>query len=148
MTATIVAVLGTLAGALLAGTLAHLTSRAQFRAAEKAAHRREALNALAALHAALADHRLAMWVREDLRLHGEDWTAARTASHTTRSAINDPLLRVSVLLPALAPAAQEAVRATYALRGASDENALQAARERALDGADRLVAAAATVLAA
>ncbi|MFJ3537039.1 protein kilB [Streptomyces sp. NPDC090109] len=148
MLATTIAVLGTLAGALLTGALAHLTSRAQLQAVEKAAHRREALTALAALHTALADHRLAMWVREDLRLQGKDWTAARDASHATRSAINSPLLYVSVLLPALAPAAQEAARATYALRGADDENALQAAREHAIDAVDRLVAAAATALAA
>ncbi|MER7908283.1 protein kilB [Streptomyces sp. NPDC096068] len=148
MLATTIAVLGTLAGALLTGALAHLTSRAQLRGAEKAAHRREALTALAALHTALADHRLAMWAREDLRLQGEDWSAARAASHTTRSAINSPLLHVSVLLPALAPTAQEAARATYALRGAADENALQAAREHAITAVDRLVAAAATALAA
>ncbi|WP_331762721.1 hypothetical protein [Streptomyces anulatus] len=44
-------------------------------------------------------------MREDLRLLGQDWTAARTESRATRSAITAPLLRVQVLLPAVADAA-------------------------------------------
>lgn len=39
------------------------------------------------LVAALADHRRAMWLREEARLAGGDWREARAASHATRAAI-------------------------------------------------------------
>ncbi|MGV9504769.1 hypothetical protein [Streptomyces tendae] len=67
---------------------------------------------------ALADHRRAMWVREDLHLKGEDWTEVRAESHATRSAVTAPLLRVSLVLPFLAQPAQDASRAVYGLREA------------------------------
>ncbi|MFE7347544.1 protein kilB [Streptomyces fimicarius] len=146
MTTAIIAVLGTLAGALLTGTLAHLSQRAQRVAAEATARRAEALAAVTDLGAALADHRRTMWVREDLRLRGEDWAAARAASHTTRSAITAPLLRVSILLPALTPAAQTAADAACGLRAAADDAALRAARQHAVDTAAALVTVAATTI--
>ncbi|MGW7711584.1 protein kilB [Streptomyces sp. NPDC054771] len=148
MITALIAVLGTLAGSVLTGTLAHLSQRAQRKAAAAAARQGEGLTALTELASALADHRRAMWVREDARLRGEDWGAARAESHATRSAITAPLLRVSVLLPALAPAAQSAARATYALRGAADDAGLAAARERAIEQVDRMVVAAGESLAA
>ncbi|WP_413751724.1 hypothetical protein [Streptomyces sp. R-74717] len=143
MTTAIVAVLGTLAGALLTGTLTHLSQRAQRVATEATARRAEALAAVTDLGAALADHRRTMWVREDLRLRGEDWAAARATSHTTRSAITAPLMRLSILLPALTPAAQAAADAACGLRAAADETALQSARQCAVRTADVLVTAAA-----
>ncbi|MGW2113150.1 protein kilB [Streptomyces sp. NPDC001948] len=146
MLTALVAVLGTLAGSVLTGTLAHLSQQAQRKAAAATARRSEGLAALTELAATLADHRRVMWVREDARLRGEDWSAARAESHATRSAITAPLLRVSILLPALAPAAQAAASATYALRGATDETALTAAREHAIKQADHLVATAGTAL--
>lgn len=147
MLTAIVAVLGTLAGSVLTGALGHLSQRAQ-RAADAAADRRtQGLAAVTELATALADHRRAMWVREDLRLRGEDWTAARTESHATRSAITAPLLRVSILLPAVAPAAQAAARATYAMRDCHNQTNLQVAREHAITTADDLVEAAAHAIA-
>ncbi|RSS67358.1 protein kilB [Streptomyces sp. WAC06128] len=148
MFAAIVAVLGTLAGAVLTGTLAHLSQRAQRRADADAARRGEGLAAVTDLVTALTDHRRAMWVREDLRLRGEDWTQARTESHATRSAITAPLLRVQLLLPSLAPAAQAAARATYGLRDADGQTPLAAARLRAIQQTDALVESAGTALAA
>ncbi|MEV7225334.1 protein kilB [Streptomyces sp. NPDC093681] len=148
MFAAIVAVLGTLAGAVLTGTLAHLSQRAQRRADADTARRGEGLAAVTDLVTALTDHRRAMWVREDLRLRGEDWTQARTESHATRSAITAPLLRVQLLLPTLAPAAQAAARATYGLRDADGQTPLAAARLRAIEQTDALVEAAGTALAA
>ncbi|MGW1021935.1 protein kilB [Streptomyces niveus] len=148
MLTAIVAVLGTLAGSLLTGALQHVAQRSQRRAEEATARRTDGLTAVSELASALADHRRAMWVREDLRLRGQDWEAARADSHATRSAITAPLLRVSLLLPTLAPAAQVAARATYSLRGRDTETGLAAAREHAISAADDLVAAAAVALAA
>lgn len=133
---TLIAVLGTLAAVAI-------TSGYQARAARTArqeTRRTEGLAAVEALVAALADHRRAMWVREDLRLRGEDWTTARAESHVTRSAITGPLLRVQLLLPAAAEAAQTAANATYALRGQISTDNLAVARTEALTAADDLVA--------
>ncbi|MEU8669434.1 hypothetical protein AB0C71_21395 [Streptomyces anulatus] len=52
-----------------------------------------------------------------------------------------PLLRVRLLLPELADAAQHAVQAAYDMRAATGPAALQEARERALQAADDLTAA-------
>lgn len=140
----IVAVLGTLAGSLLTGALQHYSQRAARRAEVEAPRSSEGLAAVADLAAALADHRRAMWVREELRLRQEDWTEARAESHRTRSALTVPLLRVQLLMPAVADAAQTAARATYALRGGweSGETGLAARREHAIAKTDELVTAA------
>jgi hypothetical protein len=146
----IVAVLGTLAGSLLTGALQHYSQRSTRRAEVEAARRSEGLAAVADLAAALADHRRAMWVREELRLRHEDWTEARAESHRTRSALTVPLLRVQLLMPAVADAAQTAARATYALRGGweSGETGLAARREHAIAKTDELVTAAGRYLSA
>ncbi|MDX3343520.1 protein kilB [Streptomyces sp. ME02-6979.5a] len=140
---TIIAVLGTLAGVAI-------TSTYQARAARTAlqeTRRTEGLAAVETLAAALADHRRAMWAREDLRLRGEDWSTARAESHTTRAAITAPLIRVQILLPAAAGPARAAVQAVYDLRGAEDHTALAEARSKAIRMADEFVPAAGTVLA-
>lgn len=144
MVTAVVAVLGTLAGSLVTGMLQHFSLRAARRAEAAEAWRREALAAVGDLAAALADHRRAMFLREDIRLRGEDWTEARTESHRTRSAITIPLLSVQLLMPAVAEDARVAVRAVYALRGAheSGEAGLVARREHAIAMADEFVAAA------
>ncbi|MFH8670268.1 hypothetical protein ACH4F3_36145 [Streptomyces anulatus] len=59
-----------------------------------------------------------------------------------------PLLRVRLLLPELDEAAQHAVQAAYNLRTTDSTAALQEARERALQAADDLTAAADTALTA
>ncbi|GAA3015195.1 protein kilB [Streptomyces fulvorobeus] len=134
---TLIAVLGTLAGVGI--TSAHQTRAA--RTARQQALCTEGLAAVTALAEALADHRRAMWVREDLRLRGEDWTCARTESHATRAAITGPLLQVQLLMPAVATAAQAAAQAAYALRSADGHTILAARREAAIKAADDLVAA-------
>ncbi|MER8233491.1 protein kilB [Streptomyces sp. NPDC094049] len=146
MDTTQLAVFGTLAGALLTGGLQLLSQRAQRTAADAAALRTDQVTAIADLASVLADHRRAMWVREDLRLRGQDWTAARAESHSTRSAITAPLLRVLILLPDLAPPAHAAVSAVYELRGVADENSLTGAREHAIVASDKFVAAAGALL--
>ncbi|MFF5853999.1 protein kilB [[Kitasatospora] papulosa] len=141
---TLIAVLGTLAGV-------GITSGYQARAARtvrQEARRTEGLTAVTTLVEALANHRRAMWVREDLRLRGEDWAGARTESHASRSAITAPLLRVQLLLPAVAPAAQDAAQAVYALRGADGHSTLNDRRTAALAASDALVTAAGRHIAA
>lgn len=144
MLTTIVAVLGTLAGVAI-------TSAFQARAARatrEETRRTEAVAAVEALLAALADHRRAMWVREDLRLRGEDWAQARAESHTTRSAITAPLLRVQILLPAAAGPARAAAQAVYNLRNADDDTTLTTARDNAIRAADEATTAAGALLTA
>ncbi|MFJ1840017.1 protein kilB [Streptomyces sp. NPDC088175] len=141
---TLIAVLGTLAGV-------GITSGHQARAARTAradARRTEGLEAVTELVARLADHRRIMWMRESIRLDGGDWSAARAESHSSRSAITAPLLRVQLLMPTLADAAQDAAAAAYALRGRDDHTHLAAYREAAIRASDALVAAAGRHLAA
>ncbi|MFD9453463.1 protein kilB [Streptomyces sp. NPDC059985] len=146
MLSTVIAVLGTLLGAVVAGVLQHRTARTT-RSEARGDHRRDReLEAITALTSAVAGHRRAMAVREGLRLSGakqEDIAAARAESHATRSTIEAPWVQVSILVPSLAAAAEEAVRATLALRGAPDQQTLDALREDALRAADRFVASAA-----
>ncbi|MFD6434285.1 protein kilB [Streptomyces venezuelae] len=135
MWASMIAVAGTLLGSITAYFL-------QQRGSDRAALRRDRLTAVSALTVALADHRRAMWVREELRLSGADATiydAARRESHTTRSAITAPLATLSILAPGLAGVAQDAVDAAYGLRGAESPQALNAAREVAIAACERLV---------
>jgi hypothetical protein len=141
----LIAICGTLAGALTSGWMQARVGRAQRREAVAEARRDALLVAVGELVSALADHRLAMWRREDRRLAGaaaEVVDAARAASHETRAAVTAPLVRVSVLAPSLRAVVQEAEQATYALRGAADQETLGALREQALQASDRLVAEA------
>lgn len=145
MLTAVVAVLGTLAGSFMAGALQHFVQRA---AEELSARRRAGLDAVSGLSAALAGHLRAMAVREENRLAGGDWSAARAESHATRSAVTGPLLRVRLLLPELADAAQHAVQAAYDMRAVNSPAGLQEAREQARQAADDLVTAAGVVLTA
>ncbi|WUD93817.1 protein kilB [Streptomyces anulatus] len=119
--------------------------RAEVRGYEE---RRDRIAAVTALTVALADHRRSMWVREDLRLSGAsdaDYQAARAASHNTRSALTAPLTTLAILAPDLAGVAQDAAGATYALRNTENRELLDFYREAAIEAADDLVRAAATV---
>ncbi|MEW1926411.1 protein kilB [Streptomyces sp. NPDC088360] len=145
MLSTVIAVVGTLLGAVVAGAIQHRTARTT-RAEARDDHRRDKeLEAVTAFAAAVADHRRTMAVREGLRLDGaepEAFAEARAASHATRSAIEAPKVLVSILVPSLAVAAEEATRAALALRGAPDRTSLDTLREAAITAADRFVAAA------
>ncbi|WP_338064053.1 protein kilB [Streptomyces noursei] len=142
---------GTLLGSATTYVLQQRAARAERDEARADDLRDRQLAAIAALVAALADHRRAMWVREDLALSGADTDAynkARTTSHETRSAITVPLLTVTLLIPTLAESAKDAAQATYALRGASDDRTLADLRDTALTAVDRLTTNAAVALAA
>ncbi|NJA56274.1 protein kilB [Streptomyces sp. NEAU-H3] len=135
MGASLIAVIGTLLGSVTAYLL-------QQRGSERTALRRDRLNAVTALTAALADHRRTMWLREDLRLSAaphDSYEAARAESHATRAAITAPMTTLAILAPSLAETARAAASAVYELRGAADTGALTALREAAILASDRLV---------
>ncbi|MFF8995744.1 protein kilB [Streptomyces sp. NPDC014983] len=143
--AAVVAVVGTVLGAGVVGVQQYYAARSQRRQTL----RDRALTALSELSTALADHRRAMWVREDLRLSGAapaDVAAAREASHLTRSAITAPQIALTVLLPQLRLNVNNAVRATYDMRGAGSTEVLASRRESAISAADSLAASAAYLL--
>ncbi|GAO08306.1 hypothetical protein TPA0598_03_07670 [Streptomyces lydicamycinicus] len=145
----IVAVLGTLAGALTAGLLQHRSARTA-RAEERAdSHRQDQLGAVTDFAAALDAHRSAMFHRERLALteaSTEHQLEAQTRSHDTRAAITAPHLRLQVLVPELTGPAQQAADATYALRKATDRTELDARRHAAKEASVAFIAAAATLL--
>lgn len=150
MWASVIAVAGTLAGGLLAGVVQARVARTARRETRAGDRRAEALTAVTALLAAVADHRRARWMKEDLRLSGADddaVVAARAAAHATRSAITAPLATVSILLPELADVAEAAVQATYAMRETDDHAALQALRVASVVAEKQLRQAAAGVFA-
>ncbi|MEU8926986.1 protein kilB [Kitasatospora sp. NPDC048545] len=146
----LVGVVGTLAGTLTVTALQHRAARTERTERTDQERRRELVQAVTALVTALAAHRRAMWARERLRLTGADdavYAEARSESHRTRADITAPLVTLAILAPVLAQAAQDAARATYALRGAADHTALDRARTEAAATSERLVAAAADQLA-
>ncbi|MES9511362.1 hypothetical protein ABWJ92_34025 [Streptomyces sp. NPDC000609] len=112
----IVAVLGTLAGALIAGLLQHRSARSA-RAEERADSRRQdQLGAVTDFAAALDAHRSAMFHRERLALAEagtEHQLEAQTRSHDTRAAITAPHIRLQALVPGLAGPAQQTADATH-----------------------------------
>lgn len=146
MLAALIAVLGTLAGTIAAYLLQQRGTRTDRAAVQEDTEQRDRVTAVTALAVALADHRRAMWVREDARLSGApaaDVAAARSESHVTRSALTAPLTMLAILAPGLKAAAQAAAQATYDLRDATDRTTLDALRLRAIQVADDLVAEAA-----
>ncbi|MGB3439047.1 MAG: hypothetical protein WBA97_09885 [Actinophytocola sp.] len=87
-----------------------------------------------------------MWQFEAAKLTGRPEQVVaelETAQHGTRSAITVPLTTVAILVPALAGPAQEAAKATYAMRDSGDLDVLEARRAVALAASDQFVAAAA-----
>jgi hypothetical protein len=152
MLATIIAVLGTLLGAVVAGVFQQRTAHRAERAATTEQLRRDRLNAVTELAAAASDHRRAMWMRETATLNNEPADRIeelRAASYVTRSAITRPLVAVQVLLPepAVSAAAKDMVSATYSMREhRQSSEALDAARKSARTAHDRFVTAAAEYL--
>ncbi|MFJ6788826.1 protein kilB [Streptomyces angustmyceticus] len=143
--AAVVAVIGTVLGAGVVGVQQYFAARSQRREAL----RDQALKALTELSAALADHRRAMWVREDLRLSGAapvEVAAAREASHVTRSAVTAPQIALTTLLPQVRAEVDAAVCATYDMRDALNARVLAFRREAAVDAADHLAGTAVRAL--
>ncbi|WP_310728277.1 ATP-binding protein [Streptomyces sp. N2A] len=145
----VVAVLGTLAGALTAGLLQHRSARTA-RAEQRAdSHRQDQLGAVTDFAAALDAHRSAMFHQERLALteaRTEHQLEAQSRSHDTRAAITAPHIRLQVLVPELAGPAQQAADATYALRKATGRTEPDDRRRAAKEASGAFVAAAATLL--
>ncbi|MGW8725777.1 protein kilB [Streptomyces sp. NPDC055808] len=138
----VIAVVGTLLGSVTAFLLQQISTKTTTL-------RRDRLAAITALTVALADHRRAMWVREELRLSNvatPAYEAARAESHATRSALTAPLTTLSLLAPDLSGTAQRAAEAAYALRAAPDLTTLTARRMTAIEACDCLVREAAKTL--
>ncbi|MBV1958096.1 pRL2-23 [Streptomyces sp. BV333] len=147
---TLIAVLGTLAGALAAGIMQARIARTAREAARADDHRRTAIDAVTELAVAVSDHRRAMWEVGDAQLTGADADrvqALRDETHRTRSAITAPAVRVQLLAPAVQAAARIAIQATYAMRNPQSLEDLETLRGAALVTHDELVAAAAGALA-
>ncbi|MFJ4412574.1 protein kilB [Streptomyces sp. NPDC088910] len=146
MTATVLAVLGTLAGAALTGWM-QLRSAAGARRAAAAAETTTARRAAVVdLLAAVEDHRRAMWVREEARLAGapaDRVQQLRAASHETRSAVTRPHASVILLAPDLQGAADALVSSAYALRDAATADELSAARAASVAARQAYISAAA-----
>ncbi|WP_030883755.1 hypothetical protein [Streptomyces sp. NRRL S-1868] len=152
MWTSLIAVVGTLAGAIVSGLLQHRvarTDRADARADQLRQHRMDAVTALAV---ALSDHRRAMWQLRDAQLTDQPDQRVEELleeSHHTRSAVTDPAVRLRLLIadPAVRAAADEAVQATYQMRDAASLDVLQAQRRAALGAHDAMVEAAGRFLA-
>lgn len=138
-----VAVVGTLAGVALTSNM----QGRRDRAARRETRRGEALAAATQFMAALAAHRGAMWKSEDARLAGqppERVAELRAARHETRNAIEMPLHTVAILMRELTGQAEDATRAVYAMRDATDRADLDTRREAAIAAHGQFVAATRT----
>jgi len=142
----IVAVAAAFGGSALTGTLTALDRRADRRAREATERRKDLMQAVSRLSTSLADHRSAMWHREELKLrdaHPDIVAGATALSHDTRSEITAPLNLVCMLAHELAPIARDAAEATYALRDPGDKATLDRLRIAAREASVRLVDATA-----
>lgn len=153
MWGTIIAVVGTLAGAMVTAVLQQRGTVSERANAEAERRRAERLDAVTALAVALSDHRRAMWLVGEARVQGgavERLVELRADSHKTRALCTAPAVQVRLLVgdAATREAAAEAVRATYAMRNAQTLADLEQARAEALVAHDAMVDAAALLLAA
>ncbi|MGW4954583.1 hypothetical protein [Streptomyces parvulus] len=152
MIATLLAVLGTLLGAVVSGVFQNRAAGRAEGVARAQQLRRDRLEAVTALAVAVSDHRSAMWVRGDAVIKGDPAERVRdlqSRTHATRSAVTRPLvaLRIQITDPAVRRAADDMITATYGMRDAYDNGeALTEARRVALEAHDRFVDVAAAYL--
>ncbi|MGY1437160.1 pRL2-23 [Streptomyces reniochalinae] len=152
MWASLIAVIGTLTGALLSGLLQHRAVHTERADARRQALRRDQLDAVTALAVAVSDHRRTMWESRQAMLAGADAARVlelREAAHETRSAITAPAVRIRLLIrdADTRAAADEAALATYRMRDAADLDELTALRSEALAAHDAFVSCAGMALA-
>ncbi|MEU2559403.1 hypothetical protein ABZ626_08725 [Streptomyces longispororuber] len=118
MTSTLIAVLGTLAGAVVAGLMQHLTASRAARSASAEQQRMALAAAITALLAAVVRHREQQYLKIVARRDGrEDDVEARRARYAARSAVTSAMdaLHLTTQDPELLAAAQEAVDAAFAI---------------------------------
>jgi hypothetical protein len=152
MLTAVIAVVGTLLGALLSGLFQHHAAGRTEKVARAERLRRDRLEAVTALAVAICDHRAAMWARGDAVLNGdppERLRELKTRAHATRSAVTRPLiaLRLHISDPAVRQAADAMVTATYAMRDAyTSTHDLTEARQAAVVAHDHFIDVAAPTL--
>ncbi|MGR3939435.1 hypothetical protein [Streptomyces sp. BRA346] len=158
MITTIVAVVGTLLGAVVSGVFTQLTARRSEKVDRAERRRTELLETMRALSAAVSAHRKAMYKRGEARLRGasaERIEQLRDKSHDTRDAVQEPLATIRLLVQdaAVLAATDEMITATFGMRradGTTDANLTQegltTARQKAADAHDHFVAVAAAHL--
>ncbi|MEU2436587.1 hypothetical protein ABZ595_10335 [Streptomyces rubradiris] len=118
MVATLIAVLGTLAGAVVAGLMQHLTTTRTARAAAAERRRQALAAAVPALLAALVRHREQQYLKIVARREGrEDTPQDRQSRYAARSAVTSAMdtLHMVTRDGALLALAQEAVDAAMAI---------------------------------
>jgi hypothetical protein len=118
MITTLIAVLGTLAGALVAGFMQHLTASRTTRAAQIERRRQALADAVPALLSALVRHREQQYLKIKARREAlADTVEARQARYAARSAVTSAMdtLHMATIDARLLAVAQEAVDAAMAL---------------------------------
>ncbi|MFD9880092.1 hypothetical protein ACFWZT_01340 [Streptomyces alboflavus] len=118
MTATLIAVLGTLAGAVVAGFMQHLSATRTIRTATAEQRRRALADAVPALLGALVRHREQQYLKIVARREGvADTAETRQARYAARSAVTSAMdtLFMTTQNSDLLAVAQEAVDAAMAV---------------------------------
>ncbi|MFJ1644937.1 protein kilB [Streptomyces sp. NPDC088258] len=118
MTTTLIAVLGTLAGTIVAGLMQHLTTSRTARAAADERRRQALAQAIPALLAAVVQHREQQYLKVMARREGAGDTAeARRLRYAARSAVTSAMdtLHMATQDAVLLRVAQEAVDAAMAI---------------------------------
>lgn len=152
MLTTIVAVLGTLLGSIVTGTLQNKAADRTERTAAATRLLRDQLDTIAQLTAAASDYRRAMRKRAQgqlTKLSRAQQDQLRSESHAARGAITQPMtmLRILVPHPQLHDAAQTMVESAYLIRKAADLNEVKEAQDVARDAQDTFVKLAAELFA-
>jgi hypothetical protein len=146
MLTTLVAVLGTLMGAGVAGVMQHLTTTRTTEAVRVERRRQALVEAFPALLGALVDHRRHQYLKIVARREGEpDTAAARTARYEARSGVSKTMAAVQMATRdgELLRLAHEAVNTAFALGDAPSDDAVAEAGDRARQAHDALRDAAA-----
>lgn len=152
MLTTIVAVLGTLLGSIVTGTLQNKAADRTERTAAATRLLRDQLDTIAQLTAAASDYRRAMRKRAQgqlTKLSRTQQDQLRSESHAARGAITQPMtmLRILVPHPQLHDAAQTMVESAYLIRKAADLNEVKEAQDVARAAQDTFVKLAAELFA-
>ncbi|GAA5083322.1 hypothetical protein [Streptomyces similanensis] len=149
----VIAIIGTLLGALVTGKLQERAAGRTEAAMRGEQLRRDRLDAVTNLAEAISTHRSLMWRRGDAVLKNASTDRVdelRAQTQESRSQVTRPLvaLRILVTDPAVRAAADQMVTLTYAMREAyTDADALTQAREDAKNACDAFVEAAAAYFA-
>ncbi|MDX3524951.1 pRL2-23 [Streptomyces sp. ID05-39B] len=153
MWTTVIAVLGTLLGAVVAGVIQHQTARAGRVQDRAETLRREQFDAIAALAACATEHRRVLHAQQDFQRPGhttdQEYLASLKAErYATRSATTAQLVRVQLLIldPAMRQAAADLVTSTYNLRDLTDADDIEAHRLAAVAAHNTFVDTAAAYL--